>query len=177
MSPDDFRSIVDEHTDLVYGVAYRMMNNAQDAEDVTQETFLSAFRHWESFRGGSAVGTWLYRIAVNACLMRLRKEKRARASTVDPGYADADVLDWAPDPSGTPEEHAINSELREEMVKALAALPSDLRAAVVLRDVQGMSNAEAANILGVSVPSVKSKLHRGRVVLRKRLEEYAKTAR
>lgn len=177
MSPDDFRSIVEEHTDLVYGVAYRMMNNAQDAEDVTQETFLSAFRHWESFRGGSAVGTWLYRIAVNACLMRLRKEKRVRASTVDPGYADAGVLDWAPDPSGTPEEHAINSELREEMVKALAALPSDLRAAVVLRDVQGMSNSEAADILGVSVPSVKSKLHRGRVVLRKRLEGYAKTAR
>ena len=177
MSPDDFRSIVEEHTNLVYGVAYRMMGNAQDAEDVTQETFLSAFRHWESFRGGSSVGTWLYRIAVNACLMRLRKEKRARAARVDPGYADADVLDWAPDPSGTPEEHAINSELREEMVKALAALPSDLRAAVVLRDVQGMSNSEAADILGVSVPSVKSKLHRGRVVLRKRLEDYAKTAR
>ena len=121
MSPDEFRSIVEENTDLVYAVAYRMMNNAQDAEDVTQETFLSAFRHWESFRGGSSVGTWLYRIAVNACLMRLRKEKRARASRVDAGYADADVLDWAPDPSGTPEEHAINSELREEMVKALAA--------------------------------------------------------
>ena len=177
MSPIDFRSIVDEYTDLVYGVAFRMMSNAQDAEDVTQETFLSAFRHWESFRGGSSVGTWLYRIAVNACLMRLRKEKRARASRVDMGYADVDVLDWAPDPSGTPEEHAINSELREEMVKALAALPSDLRAAVVLRDVQGMSNAEAAAVLGVSMPSMKAKLHRGRVILRKRLEEYAKTAR
>lgn len=177
MSPDDFRSIVEEHTDLVYGVAYRMMSNAQDAEDVTQETFLSAFRHWESFRGGSSVGTWLYRIAVNACLMRLRKEKRARASRVEPGYADTDVLDWVPDQSGTPEEHAINSELREEMVKALAALPSDLRAAVVLRDVQGMSNAEAAAVLGVSVPSMKAKLHRGRVLLRKRLEEYARTAR
>lgn len=177
MSPDDFRSIVEEHTDLVYGVAYRMMNNAQDAEDVTQETFLSAFRHWESFRGGSAVGTWLYRIAVNACLMRLRKEKRARASRVEPGYADTDVLDWVPEQSGTPEEHAINSELREEMVKALAALPTDLRAAVVLRDVQGMSNAEAAAVLGVSVPSMKAKLHRGRVLLRKRLEEYARTAR
>ena len=96
---------------------------------------------------------------------------------MDPGYGDFDVLDWAPDPSGTPEEHAINSELREEMVKALAELPSDLRAAVVLRDVQGMSNAEAAAILGVSLPSMKAKLHRGRVLLRKRLEEYAKTAR
>ena len=177
MSPGDFRSIVEEYTNLVYGVAYRMMSNAQDAEDVTQETFLSAFRHWDSFRGGSSVGTWLYRIAVNSSLMRLRKEKRARASRVDPGYGDFDVLDWAPDPSGTPEEHAINSELREEMVKALAELPSDLRAAVVLRDVQGMSNAESAAVLEVSVPSMKAKLHRGRVLLRKRLEEYARSTR
>ncbi|MDE2860894.1 MAG: RNA polymerase sigma factor [Chloroflexota bacterium] len=177
MSPDDFRSIVDEHTDLVYGVAYRMMSNAQDAEDVTQETFLSAFRHWDSFRGGSSIGTWLYRIAVNACLMRLRKEKRARASTVDPGYGDTDVLDWAPDPSGTPEELALNSELRDELVRALAELPSDLRAAVVLRDVQGLSNAEASAVLDISVPSMKAKLHRGRVLLRRRLEEYARSAR
>ena len=177
MSPDEFRSIVDEHTDLVYSVAYRMMSNAQDAEDVTQETFLSAYRNWGSFRGGSTVGTWLYRIAVNACLMRLRKEKRARASRVDLGYDDTDVLDWAPDPSGTPEEQALNSELRNEMVRALAELPSDLRAAVVLRDVQGMSNAEAAAVLGVSLPSMKAKLHRGRVLLRKRLAEYGRQAR
>ena len=177
MSQVDFRAIVDEYTDLVYGVAYRMMSNAQDAEDVTQETFLSAFRHWDSFRGGSTVGTWLYRIAVNACLMRLRKEKRARASTVDPGFGDMDVLDWAPDPSGTPEEQALNSELRDEMVRALAELPADLRAAVVLRDVQGLSNAEAAAVLDISVPSMKAKLHRGRVLLRGRLEEYARSAR
>ena len=106
MSQDEFRSVVENHTDLVYGVAYRMMNNAQDAEDVTQETFLSAYRNWASFRGGSSVGTWLYRIAVNACLMRLRKEKRARASKADTGYEDADVLDWVPDLSGTPEDQA-----------------------------------------------------------------------
>ena len=178
MSQVDFRAIVDEYTNLVYGVAYRMMSNVQDAEDVTQETFLSAFRHWDSFRGGSSVGTWLYRIAVNACLMRLRKEKRARASRADPGYGDMDVLDWAPDPSGTPEEQALNSELREEMVKAhWPGFSSDLRAAVVLRDVQGLSNAEAAAALDISVPSMKAKLHRGRVLLRRRLEEYARSAR
>ena len=177
MSQDDFRSVVENNTDLVYGVAYRMMNNAQDAEDVTQETFLSAYRNWASFRGGSSVGTWLYRIAVNACLMRLRKEKRARASKADTGYEDADVLDWVPDLSGTPEDQAINSELREEMLKALGSLSADLRVAVVLRDVQGMSNAEAASILGVSVSSMKARLHRARVLLRKQLEGYAKTAR
>ena len=176
MSQDNFGSVVESHTDLVYGVAFRMMSNAQDAEDVTQETFLSAYRNWASFRGGSSVGTWLYRIAVNACLMRLRKEKRARASRADMGYEDADVLDWVPDLSGTPEDQAINSELREEMVKALGSLPADLRAAVVLRDVQGMSNAEAAAVLSVSVSSLKARLHRGRVLLRKQLEGYAKAA-
>ena len=139
MNQEDFQSIVEKHTDLVYNVAYRMMSNAQDAEDITQETFLSAYRSWASFRGGSSVSTWLYRIAVNACLMRLRKEKRARALT-DTGYKDMDVIDWTADPSASPERLAINSELREEMGRAIASLPPDLRAAVVLRDIQELSN-------------------------------------
>ena len=112
MNQDEFQSTVEEHTDFVYNVAYRMMNNAQDAEDITQETFLSAYRSWASFRGASSLSTWLYRIAVNSCLMRLRKEKRALALT-DTGYNDVDVIDWTPDPSGTPEQLAINTELRE----------------------------------------------------------------
>jgi RNA polymerase sigma-70 factor (ECF subfamily) len=68
MNEEDFQSIVEKHTDFVYNVAYRMVSNAQDAEDITQETFLSAYRSWDRFRGGSWVSTWLYRIAVNACL-------------------------------------------------------------------------------------------------------------
>ena len=176
MNQDEFRSIVEQHTDLVYNVAYRMMNNAQDAEDITQETFLSAYRSWASFRGGSSVSTWLYRIAVNSCLMRLRKEKRARALT-DTGYSDVDVIDWTPDPSGTPEQLAINSELRQEMGKAIASLPPDLRAAVVSRDIQELSNTEAADVLGITISSLKARLHRGRVLLRKQLENYVKTPR
>ena len=176
MNQDDFQSIVEEHTNLVYNVAYRMMNNAQDAEDITQEAFLSAYRSWASFRGGSSVSTWLYRIAVNACLMRLRKEKRARALT-DTGYNDVDVIDWTPDPSGTPEELAINSELRGEMGKAIASLPPDLRAAVVMRDIQELSNTEASDALAITISSLKARLHRGRVLLRKQLENYLKTPR
>ena len=176
MNQDEFQSIVEQNTDFVYNVSYRMMGNVQDAEDITQETFLSAYRSWASFRGGSSVSTWLYRIAVNACLMRLRKEKRARTLT-DNGYKDVDIIDWTPDPSDSPEELAINSELREEMGRAITDLAPDLRAAVVLRDVQELSNTEAAEALGITVSSLKARLHRGRVLLRKQLEKYVKTPR
>lgn len=173
MNQDDFQSIVEQHVDFIHNVAYRMMNNAQDAEDITQETFLSAYRSWDSFRGGSSVSTWLYRIAVNACLMRLRKEKRARAVT-NTGYSDndMDVIGQVADPSlsGNPEGIAINVELRESIEKAIAVLPPDLRAAVILRDVQELSNAEASDALGISIPSLKARLHRGRLLLRKQLQ-------
>lgn len=176
MNEEDFQSIVEKHTDFVYNVAYRMMNNVQDAEDITQEAFLSAYRSWASFRGGSSVSTWLYRIAVNACLMRLRKEKRARALT-DTGYKEMDVIDWVADTSAGPERLAINSELREEMGRAIASLPPDLRAAVVMRDIQELSNTEASESLGITVSSLKARLHRGRVLLRKQLEDYVKAPR
>ncbi|MDP7561046.1 MAG: sigma-70 family RNA polymerase sigma factor, partial [Planctomycetota bacterium] len=125
--------MVEQHTDFVYNVAYRMMGNARDAEDITQETFLSAYRGWSSFRGGSSVSTWLYRIAVNACLMRLRKEKMARAST-ETGYRDGKETDWTAtlldNPQNRPERIALSSELRQEIESAITELPPDLRAAV-----------------------------------------------
>ncbi len=150
------------------------MGNAQDAEDVTQEAFLSAYKAWDNFRGGSAVSTWLYRIAVNACLMRLRKEKRARTMT-DRSNREFDVVDWTPDPTIGPEGQAVNAELRNEIARAIAELPPDLRAAVVLRDVEELSNTEAADALNISVASLKARLHRGRVALRTRLAAYAST--
>jgi RNA polymerase sigma-70 factor (ECF subfamily) len=93
------------------------------------------------------------------------------------GYKDVDVIDLAADPSGSPERIAINSELREEMGRAIASLPPDLRAAVVLRDSQELSNAEASDALGITISSLKTRLHRGRVLLRKQLENYVKTPR
>ena len=171
MKQNDFQAIVEQYTSFVYNVVYRMMNNAQDAEDVTQETFISAYRSWDSFQGRSSVSTWLYRIAINACLMRLRKERRARAMTQG-DYQDMDVMDWVADPSDNPEGIALNSELRQEMERAIADLPPDLRAAVVLRDVQQLSNADAAEAMGVTVSSLKARLHRGRVLLRRRLGRY-----
>ena len=163
----DFESIVEKYSDLVYTVAYRILGNSADAEDASQEAFISAYRNFERFRGQSAVSTWLYRIAVNASLMKLRKDRRRKFLT-DTGYDEMNLVSW----TEGPESAALNSELRRRLEEGLAQVPPQLRAAVVLRDVQGLSNEEAAKALKVSVASLKSKLHRARVLLRQYLEQY-----
>ena len=167
----DFELLVKEHSDFVYNVAFRMMGNHEDAEDVAQDAFLSAYRAFHRFRGESRVTTWLYRITVNAALMRLRKTKLQRSLT-HMGIEDVEVPDW----SQTPDRAAQNSELQDKLRQGLDRLEPDLRAAVVLRDVQGLSNAEAAEVLDLSVAALKSRLHRARVLLRQFLSDYAATA-
>ena len=162
-----FESIVEEYSGFVYNVAYRILGTQADAEDAAQDAFISAYRNFDKFRGDSTVSTWLYRIAVNASLMKLRKDRR-RNFLSQTGYDDAELVS----PIEGPERAALNTELRERLEEGLAALPPQLRAAVVLRDVQGLSNDEAADVLETTVSSVKSKLHRGRVLLRKYLDDY-----
>ena len=166
----DFNHLVEGHSTFVYNVAFRMMGNPQDAEDVAQEAFISAFRAYERFRGESKVTTWLYRITVNAALMRLRKEKKARTLTRT-GLDDVVIADW----SNSPFRAASDSELGDRLREGVQMLPDDFKAAVVLRDIEELSNSEAAEVMGISVPALKSRLHRGRVLLRKHLEEYLKT--
>ena len=163
----EFDAIVEEYGGFVYNVAFKMMGKPEDAEDVAQDAFLSAYRAFDRFRGESRVTTWLYRITVNAALMRLRKEKRARM-LVQTGLDDIDVPDWG----DTPEKSAASSELGEKLRDGIARLQPELRAAVVLRDVEGLSNSEASEVLGITVSSLKSRLHRARVLLRKHLEDY-----
>ena len=163
----DFDTLVEEQTDFVYNVAYRMMGNSHDAEDVAQDAFLSAYRAWDRFRGESRASTWLYRITVNAALMRLRKNKKG-SQTTQMGLDDVEIVDW----SQTPELGAANSELRDKLWEGIGLLAPDLKAAVVLRDVEGLSNAEAADALEISVSALKSRLHRARVILRKHLSGY-----
>jgi RNA polymerase sigma-70 factor (ECF subfamily) len=163
---DEFSQIVEKYSNYVYNIALRMTNNSHDAEDVMQEAFLSAYKAYSSFRGQAQVSTWLYRITVNACLMKIRKEKKSR-QLVQTGYEDMEIPDWAADPART----AINTELRTSLEEGISRLPPGLRSAVVLRDVQGLSGEEASNVLGLSLASLKSRLHRGRVLLRKHLED------
>lgn len=148
--------------------AERDLAIAEDAEDAVQEAFISAYRAFSTFKGQSKLSTWLYRIVVNACLMKIRKEKARSKYLLETGYNDAVVTDWG----NHPEEAAINSELRDVVESGLQSLSPDLRAAVVLRDVQGLSTGEASIALRLSIAAFKSRLHRGRILLRNHLSEY-----
>jgi RNA polymerase sigma-70 factor (ECF subfamily) len=167
MDDETFSEIVQQYTDYVYNIAYRMLNNSGDADDVVQDAFLSAYRARDRFRGDAQVTTWLYRIVVNAALQKIRKERkpqRMAQATVD----DIDVVDWSPGP----ESQTLNAELREKLDAAIGDLPEDLRVAVVLRDVEQLSTDEAAEVVGISIPAFKARLHRGRVALREHLNAY-----
>ena len=164
-----FTEIVEQYSDLAYSVAFRMLRNAEDAEDAVQEAYISAFKALPNFKGQSKLSTWLYRIVTNACLMKIRKEKSRAKYISENLFDDALVYDWKNDP----EEAAVNSELRSTLEGGLEILSPDLRAAVVLRDIQGLSTDEAAEALDISIASLKSRLHRARIILRKHLEGYS----
>ena len=163
-----FSALVERYSDKAFQVAFRILHNVHDAEEAVQEAFLSAYRALPNFKGQSKVSTWLYRIVVNASLLKIRKERTRDKYLILTGYEDAIVPDW----STNPEKAALEGELREVLEKGLRLLSPHLRTAIVLRDVQGFTNEEAAEALDISVSAFKSKLHRGRVLLRKYLEGY-----
>ncbi len=134
-----FTETVEQYSDLAYSVAFRMLRNAEDAEDAVQEAYISAFKALPNFKGQSKLSTWLYRVVVNACLMKIRKEKSRAKYISENTFDDALIFDWKNDP----EEAAVNSELRSTLEGGLGLLSPDLRAAVVLRDIQGLSIEEA----------------------------------
>lgn len=162
-----FELIVEEYRDYVFNLTFRVLGNHADAEDAAQDAFISAYNNFHRFRGESSVSTWLYRIAVNAALMKLRHERNKRVLT-QTGYDDMMLVS----PADGPEKLALNSELREHLIEGIQLLAPNLRTAVVLRDVQGMNNEEAAQVLKISVSSLKARLHRGRVLLRRHLQNY-----
>ncbi len=175
--PTAFRQLVELNSANVYNVALRILGDEQEAEDVLQETFMSAFRAVDAFEGRSKLSTWLYRIAHNASLMRLRKRKQMTTFSLDRPQVEDDesnlpashhLVDW----STLPDDQLLSAEARQEMDRAIAELPETLRSAFVLRDIQGLSGAETAEVLGVSVQAVKTRLHRARLRLRDRLSDY-----
>ncbi len=167
-----FSEIVEQYTDYAYNIAYRMLNNHADAEDVVQDAFISAYRAKDRFRGDAAVTTWLYRIVVNAALMQLRKGRRPQ-QMAQANVDEVEIVDWSPGP----EAETLNSELKEKLEEAIGLLSEDLRVAVVLRDIQELSNEEAAQVLDISIPAFKARLHRGRLQLRSRLSSYVRVPR
>jgi len=168
-----FEELMNKYERKVYGIAYRMTGNRQEAEEVLQETFLSVYKALSRFKGKSSFSTWLYRVAVNAALMRLRKKRVDTVSLDEPLISDdgdrlkRQVVDWT-----TPEELVERKRLMEVISDAIDSLPETYRAIILLRDREGLSNSEVARILKTSVPAVKSRLHRARMHLRDRLGEH-----
>ncbi len=171
---DAFSRLIRGYEDRIYRLAKSVCSGLpSDAEDVYQETFLTAFKKIRGFRSDADLGTWLYRIASNLCFMRYRKKKREpfvplldRPHEHDHDGADAPRGRQFRDESPTPEEAARKKELVAHVSGALAKLPVDYRLVVTLRDVEGLSAEETAKILKLSVAAVKSRLHRGRLFLR-----------
>lgn len=161
-----FEQLMRTHEGRMYAVALRMCGNREDALDCVQEAMLRVYRAMGSFKGQSSFATWIYRITMNTCLDELRRRKVRTSSSLD-ALLDAG---WAPtDEEDTPEKHSIASEQRRTIEQAIAALPEDMRAAIVLRDVQGFSYDEIANMLSANVGTIKSRISRGREKLRETL--------
>jgi len=180
-----FTLLVERHQRQIYRLALRMMGNEADAEEILQESFLSAFGKLEEFRGDASFGSWVYRIAANSALMRLRRRRRApdlvAASEEDTsdlpagprfgpdgGHLDPPRSDW----SLRADDALQNQQLGRAIEQAVANLSDDYRVVFLLKDVDGLSNEEIGELLGLSVPAVKSRLHRARLVLREKLGDF-----
>ena len=179
--PEAPEQLVETYGDRVYRLALRITGSNEDAEETAQDALWTAARKIGTFKGESAFGSWLYRITANAAYMKLRTRKtKAREIALDDVLPaiDEDGRHFEPmdDWSARVDDHALNSELHDVLDSAINALPPDYRTALVMHDIEGLSNPDIAETLGVSVPAVKSRIHRSRLFLRQRLGEYLKPA-
>lgn len=170
---DAFGELVLRHEGKVYGLCLKMLGNPEDAEDCLQEVFVKAFEALPNFREEAKFSTWIYRIAYNACLMRIRKKKLETVSLDRPvrlgeDTIERDVVDWTTNPRAD----VMNEELNAVLNQHINELQPDNRIVFVLRDMHGLSTDDTASVLGLSVPAVKSRLHRARLFLRERLTDY-----
>jgi RNA polymerase sigma-70 factor (ECF subfamily) len=162
-----FDEVYGRFDDMVYNLAYRLAGNREEAADLTQEIFLRIYRHLGSFGGRSTLKTWVFRIAVNHCRDRLSRHFPVMQS-IDDGMEDGGVP--IADPARGPEELAVAADEGRRVTEGLARLPQVFREAVVLRDLEGLSYEEIAEVLGVRVGTVRSRIARGREQLRLLLE-------
>ena len=174
--------LADAYSSKIYQLAFRYLRNKEDAEEITQDVLFKVYRKVDAFRGDAQLSSWIYRITFNAAMSRLRTARYQRAQAEDRRAAavneeDAastrsrthDVADW----SDMADERILRSQVRKRVFRAILALPAIYRAPVMLRDIQGMSTEEASAMLKVKDQTLKSRLHRGRLILRKQLADFA----
>jgi RNA polymerase sigma-70 factor (ECF subfamily) len=162
----------------IHQLAFRYMKNWEDAEEVTQDVLMKVFRKIDAFRGDAALSSWIYRITFNTAMSRLRTGRAGRAAEQQRPESTNDgiAIPHTPDPadwSTLADDHVLRREMRERLIEALTTLPEVYRTPVILRDIQGMSTEEASTVLRVKPQTLKSRLHRGRLILREALAAFA----
>jgi RNA polymerase sigma-70 factor, ECF subfamily len=174
------RDVAEAYGSKIYQLAFRYLRNKEDAEEVTQDVLYKVYRKIDAFRGDAALSSWIYRITFNAAMSRLRTAKYQRTQSEDLQLAVGDgedatkpvrkeIADW----SDMADERVFRSQLRRRVFNAILALPAIYRAPVMLRDIQGLSTEEASAVLHVKDQTLKSRLHRGRLILRRQLADFA----
>lgn len=175
------RELADRYGSKILQLAMRQMKNRQDAEEITQDVLLKVSRKIGSFRGDSALSSWIYRITFNTAMSRLRSnrlervadQERDRAAAADHATGERAVARQEADWSQLPDDLLLRAQLRDAVAVAISELPEIYRAPVVLRDIQGLTTEEASSRLKVKDQTLKSRLHRGRLMLREKLQTFA----
>ena len=173
---DRVPDLVKRYEQKHYNFSLRMCRDAADAEDIVQETFLNVFKYLKDFRYETKFKNWLYRVAASTCIKKRRKSKFApqRELSLDEFYpqSEAEVSDQVPDWAQMPLDKVLSNELLDKINEAIVTLPEKYRLVIVLRDIEGFSTAETAQILNLSDANVKVRLHRARLFLRDKLKGY-----
>ncbi|MCM8821036.1 MAG: sigma-70 family RNA polymerase sigma factor [Candidatus Omnitrophica bacterium] len=170
-----FEDLIKITSGRIYNLGLRLLHNKEDAADVMQETYLAAYKNLQKFKGTSSFSTWLYRIATNFALMKMRKEKdkqvsEERLKELSKNLYNTAITDW----TESPILNLKKQELKELLNKAIESLPPKYRSVFVLHDIEGLPIAEVSNILSISKGAVKTRAHRSRLYLREKLSEYFK---
>jgi RNA polymerase sigma-70 factor, ECF subfamily len=174
------RDVAEAYGSKIYQLAFRYLRTREDAEEVVQDVLFKVYRKVGEFRGDAALSSWIYRITFNTAMSRLRTAKYQRQQAEEPQVISSegealprpprgDVADW----SNLGDDYVFRAELKRRIFRAILALPAIYRAPVVLRDIQGMSTEEASAMLRVKDQTLKSRLHRGRLILRRELADFA----
>ena len=170
---DSYEELIKRYSIKAYSLAQRLTRNPLDAEEVLQDVFITVFRKIHGFEGKSSFSSWLYRVTVNAAFMKLRKRKQDQSISLEdvlPQVLNGSIARAAVDLEG--DRHTARKEVTQVLEDAISKLPDEYRPVFILRDVDGLTSREVAKILDLTIPAVKSRLHRSRLMLRKKLTRF-----
>jgi RNA polymerase sigma-70 factor, ECF subfamily len=171
-----FEEVVRRYETKVHNLAMRLTRNSEDAEEVLQDVFVTVYRKIEGFEGKAKFSSWLYRITVNAAFMKLRKRKQDQSVSLEEVIPQIQAVSTNPlvqnSFTAPCDSLTLNNQIKSALETAINRLPEEYRAVFILRDIDGLSNKEVGDILSLSIPAVKSRLHRSRLMLRKRLRRF-----